>query len=219
VLTVAVADCILHGKEYSPGLKEYGRSYPQAGYGGMFRQWLWSDSLAPYNSFGNGSAMRVSPVGFAFSDLDVVLREAEKTATVTHNHPEGVKGAQAIAACIFLARSGEGKETVRDYVTDTFGYDLHESIESIRAWYRFDETCQGSVPQAITAFLESSDYEDAIRKAVSLGGDSDTLACMAGGIAQAFYREIPAYILAKVRETLDEDLLRIVDEFGERYRV
>jgi ADP-ribosylglycohydrolase len=217
VLTVAVADCILHNKEYAVTFKEYGRRYPYAGYGAMFHRWLGSNSLAPYNSFGNGSAMRVSPVGFAFSSLDTVLRQADRSATVTHNHPEGIKGAQAIAAATFLARSGESRDRIREYVEESFGYDLHQSIDEVRPWYRFDETCQGSVPQAIIAFLESSNYEDAVRKAVSLGGDSDTLACMTGGIAQAYYKHIPNYIAERVREFLDEDLLAVVDEFNERY--
>jgi len=211
VLTVAMADCILHGKDYALTFKEYGRRYPYAGYGGMFLAWLASDSLTPYNSFGNGSAMRVSPVGFASSSLDDVLREAERSAAVTHNHPEGIKGAQAVAAAIFLARSGGGKKRIREYVEDTFGYDLHQTLDQIRPYYGFDETCQGSVPQAIIAFLESSDYEDAVRKAVSLGGDSDTLACMAGGIAQAYYREITERIIREARQLLDDDLLAIVD--------
>jgi len=219
VLTVAVADCILHGKDYAAAFKEYGRRHPYAGYGSMFLQWLDSDSPAPYNSFGNGSAMRVSPVGFAFSSLETVLREAERSAAVTHNHPEGIKGARAVAACIFLARSGESKEMIKKYVEDTFGYDLSPTLDEIRPHYRFDETCQRSVPQAITAFLESKDYEDAVRKAVSLGGDSDTLACMAGGIAQAYYKEVPGYIVEKVRGLLDGDLLAVIDEFNERYRL
>ena len=219
VLTVAVADCILHGKDYAATFKEYGRRYPYAGYGGMFLKWLSSDSLTPYNSFGNGSAMRVSPVGFAFCNLEEVLREAEKSAAVTHNHPEGIKGAQAIAASIFLTRSGESKEQILRYVEDTFGYDLHQTLDEIRPKYRFDETCQGSVPQAIIAFLESSDYEDAVRKAVSLGGDSDTLACMTGGIAQAYYKQIPGYITERVREILNPEMLVVVDEFNEKYKL
>lgn len=217
VLTVAVADCILHGKGYAVAFKEYGQRYPNAGYGTMFRQWLNSDSLAAYNSFGNGSAMRVSPIGFAFSGLQDVLQEAERSAAVTHNHPEGVKGAQAIAAAIFLAQSGNSKEQIREYVQQTFRYDLSRTLDEIRPGYRFDETCPGSVPEAIIAFLESNGYEDAIRKAVSLGGDADTLACMTGGIAQAFYKEIPEHIIASVRCRLDEDLIEIVDEFGKRY--
>ena len=219
VLTIAVADCILHGKEYAVAFKEYGQRYPHAGYGGMFFKWLGSNSLAPYNSFGNGSAMRVSPVGFAFSSLDIVLREAEKSAAVTHNHPEGIKGAQAIAAAIFLARSGEGKDQIRKYVEDSFSYNLHQTLDEIRSWYRFDETCQGSVPQAIIAFLESNDYEDAVRKAVSLGGDSDTLACMTGGIAQASYKKVPDYIAQETRKMLDDELLAVLDEFENRFQL
>jgi len=217
VLTIAVADCILNGKEYAVTLKEYGRRYPDAGYGGMFLNWLSSDSLAPYNSFGNGSAMRVSPVGFAFPSLDMVLREAEKSAAVTHNHPEGIRGAQAIAASIFLARSGESKERIRSYIEESFGYNLQQTLDEIRPWYRFDETCQGSVPQAIIAFLESDSYEDAVRKAVSLGGDSDTLACMTGGIAQAYYGKIPDYIAKTVREILNPEMLEVIDLFNDKY--
>ena len=217
VLTVAVADCILNSKDYATTIKEYGRRYPFIGYGGMFLKWLQSDNLAPYNSFGNGSGMRVSPVGFAFSSIDMVLQEAEKSAAVTHNHPEGIKGAQAIAASIFLARSGNSKEQIREYVEESFGYDLHQTLDEIRPGYRFDETCQGSVPQSIIAFLESNDYEDAVRKAVSLGGDSDTLACMTGGIAQAYYNEIPSYIINQTRKLLDEELKAVIDEFYERY--
>jgi len=217
VLTVAVADCILHGKDYAAAFKEWGRRYPYAGYGAMFLEWLGIESLAPYNSFGNGSAMRVSPVGFAFSSLDRVVQEAEKSTVVTHNHPEGIKGAQAVAAAIFLGRSGKSKGYIREYIVDTFGYNLHQTLDKIRPRYCFDETCQGSVPQAIIAFLESNDYEDAVRKAVSLGGDSDTLACMTGGIAQAYYKEIPEYIIEKLRKSLDDDMLTIVDEFNARY--
>ena len=217
VLTVAIADCILHGKDYAITLKEYGRRYPHAGYGDMFIRWLGSNSLVPYNSFGNGSAMRVSPVGFAFPSLDIVLRESEKSAAVTHNHPEGIRGAQAVAGSIFLARSGESKKRIKEYVESTFGYNLHQTLDDIRPNYGFDETCQGSVPQAIIAFLESRDYEDAVRKAVSLGGDSDTLACMTGGIAQAYYGRIPVHIVERVRKLLNDDLLAIVDEFNSRY--
>lgn len=217
VLTVAVADCILNGKSYATTLKEYGRKYPYAGYGGRFRMWLLSDSSRPYNSFGNGSAMRVSPVGFAFTSLDEVLREAEKSAAVTHNHPEGIKGAQAVAASIFLAREGESKGKIKEYVEGNFGYNLHQTLDEIRPDYTFNETCQGSVPQSIIAFLESETFEDAIRKAISIGGDSDTIACIAGGIAQAYYKEIPEYIIKEVREILAPDLLNIVDLFNERY--
>ena len=217
ILTIAVADCILHGKEYAATFKEYGRRYPQAGYGGMFLKWLGSTSLATYNSFGNGSAMRVSPVGFAFSTLADVLAEATKSAEVTHNHREGIKGARAIAVAIYLARQGETKDQIRKYIERTFGYYLDAKLDDIRPQYSFDETCQGSVPQAIMAFLESENYEDAVRKAVSLGGDSDTLGCMTGGIAQAYYKHVPDNIVIKVRELLNEDLLEVIDEFNGRF--
>lgn len=217
VLTVAVADCLLNSRDYASTFKEYGRKYPHAGYGGMFIRWLQSSSSQPYNSFGNGSAMRVSPIGFVFPTIDETLREAEKSAAVTHNHPEGIKGAKSIAAAIFMARTGKGKGRIRKYIEENFQYDLSPNLDEIRPHYRFDETCQGSVPQAIIAFLESDNYEDAIKKAISLGGDSDTLACMAGGIAHAYYKKIPDYIISKVRELLDSHLLSIVDLFNNKY--
>jgi ADP-ribosylglycohydrolase len=219
VLTVAVADCILHKKDYAKTIKEYGRRYPGRGYGGNFRRWLNSTDNSPYNSFGNGSAMRVSPVGFAFNSLEKVLEEAKRSAAVTHNHPEGIKGAQAVAASIFLARQKNNKERIRGYMESQFGYDLHRTIDEIRPGVTFDETCQGSVPQAILAFLDSADYEDALRKAISLGADADTQACIAGGIAQAFYQIIPPNIIVNTRRILDPDLLKIVDDFNREYSV
>jgi ADP-ribosylglycohydrolase len=218
VLTVAVADCILNNKDYAKTLKEYGRKYPHAGYGGNFNRWLLSDDLGPYNSFGNGSAMRVSPVGFAFDTLDKVLSEAKRSAEVTHDHPEGIKGAQATAGAIFLARTGKDKKEIRDYIEATFKYDLSPTLVAIRPDYRFDETCQGSVPQAIIAFLESENYEDAVRNAVSIGGDSDTIACITGGIAEAFYKIIGNDIIRAARGLLDTRLLNIVDLFLKRFR-
>ena len=218
VLTVAVADCILHRKDYTATFREYGHRYPNSGWGGMFHNWLCTENPAPYNSFGNGSAMRVSPVGFAFDTMDAVLAEAKHSAEVSHNHPEGIKGAQAIASSILLARQGASKDKIRGFVEKEFGYDLGRTLDEIRPSYRFDETCQGSVPEAIMAFLESTDYEDAVRKAVSLGGDADTLACMTGGIAQAYYKVIPESIIAEARGRLPGDLLAIVDEFDARFR-
>jgi ADP-ribosylglycohydrolase len=217
VLTVAVADCILHNKDYVTTFRHYARKYPYAGFGGMFFRWVNSDSLAPYNSFGNGSAMRVSPVGFAFDTIKHVLAEAKRSAEVTHNHPEGIKGAQAVAAAIFLARKKESKSKIKEFIERDFGYNLHQTLEEIRPHYYFDETCAGSVPQAIIAFLESDSYEDAVRKAVSLGGDSDTLACMTGGIAQAYYKTVPNYIVEEVKNRLDCDLWKVVEEFNVRY--
>ncbi|MEW5746192.1 MAG: ADP-ribosylglycohydrolase family protein [Nitrospirota bacterium] len=217
VLTIAVADCIMNGKDYALTFREYGRRYPDAGYGGMFGQWLSGDDLSPYNSFGNGSAMRVSPVGFAFDSLEAVLEEAERSAAVTHNHPEGIEGARAVAAAVFLAQRGEGKARIKEYLEESFAYDLERSLDEIRPSYRFDATCRGSVPQAIRAFLESEHYEDAVRKAVSIGGDSDTIACIAGGIAQAYYRTIPDCILERVRAIVPPDLLDVADRFTGRY--
>jgi len=219
VLTVAVAKAILRGLDYAVALKEVGRKYPNAGYGVAFGRWLLSARREPYGSYGNGSAMRVSPVGLAFDSMETTLAHAARSAAVTHNHPEGIKGAQATALAIFLARTGESKTAIRRTITERFRYDLDRSLDSIRPHYRFNETCQQTVPEAIIAFLESTDYEDAVRKAISLGGDADTLACITGGIAQAFYQQIPPVIVNTVRSKLPEDLLEIVDEFTVTYEV
>ncbi len=217
VLTVALADAILSKEPFTQKLKAYYRLYPDAGYGGNFHSWARSQSLEPYNSFGNGSAMRVSPVAFANDSLEAVLQAAEASAAVTHNHPEGIKGAQAVAAAIFLARTGNSQADIKSYIESTFGYDLSKSLDDIRPGYRFDETCQGSVPQAITAFLESTGFENAIRLAVSLGGDSDTIACIAGGIAQAYYKGVPLEIEKRVYQVLDARLLAVVVKFRQTY--
>jgi len=217
VLTVALADSILSDQPYPQKLKAYYHLYPYSGYGGNFRHWARSNSLSPYNSFGNGSAMRVSPVGFAHDSLESVLHAAELSAAVTHNHPEGIKGAQAVAAAIFLARTGSSQAEIKSYVESTFGYDLSKSLDDIRPGYRFDETCPGSVPQAITAFLESTGFEDAVRLAISLGGDSDTIACITGGIAQAYYKGVPLKIEQRVYQILDARLLDIVVNFRKTY--
>ncbi len=217
VLTVAVADSILSGTGYTVKLKEYYSYYPHAGYGGYFHRWASSPGSKPYNSWGNGSAMRVSPVGFAFDTLDRVLREAEKSASVTHNHPEGIKGAKATAAALFMSRRGSGKDEIKRFIEDEYGYDLSRKTDEIRPGYGFDVSCRGSVPQAIISFLESVDFEDAVRLAVSLGGDSDTIACVTGGIAQAFYREVPAAIESKVYEYLDSRLTGVVDKFRNKF--
>ena len=163
----------------------------------------------PYNSWGNGSAMRVSPVGFAFGTLDEVLEQAKRSAEVTHDHPEGIKGAQAIASSVFLARTGQSKDQIKSYVERTFGYNLDKTLDEIRPTYEFEVSCQKSVPQAIRAFLESDNFEDAVRKAISLGGDSDTLAFMAGGIAQAFFGGVPDVITSRVYEVLDDQLSNV----------
>jgi ADP-ribosylglycohydrolase len=217
VLTVAIASAIMEKVDYAASLRAFGRRYPNAGYGGAFFNWLFDPASRPYNSWGNGAAMRVSPVGFAFSTSEEVLREAKKTAEVSHNHPEGIKGAQATALAVFLARTGAAKEQIKSEITRRFGYDLSRPLDEIRPLYSFDISCQGTVPEAITAFLESKDYEDAVRKAVSLGGDSDTLACITGGIAHAFYKEIPQEIIVEVRERLPEEFLSVIDRFSAAY--
>jgi ADP-ribosylglycohydrolase len=213
VLTVAVADVLLHGGNYTDRLREYYSRYPDAGYGGFFHTWARSSEPKPYGSFGNGSAMRVSPIGFAFDDLETVLREAKRSAEVTHDHPEGIKGAQAIAAAIFLARTNSSKAEITAFVSQNFGYRLDDTLETIRPDYQFDVTCQGTVPAALICFLQSTDFEDTIRNAVSLGGDSDTLACIAGGVAQAYYRVVPAYIEEEVFRRLDAHLTGIARKF------
>jgi ADP-ribosylglycohydrolase len=216
VLTVALADALLTGTDYGERLRHWYRRYPGESYGGRFRQWAASGETAPYHSWGNGAAMRVSPAGFAFDDLDTVLERAAWSASPTHDHPEGIKGAQATAACIFLARQGASKADIRDYVTATFGYALDESLNAIRRRYRFDESCQGTVPQAVTAFLEAGDFEETLRNAVSIGGDSDTMAAIAGGIAEAFFA-VPAWIEAEVMPRLADDLKTVTQQFRARF--
>jgi len=217
VLTVALADALMSSRSYESLMREYYHRYPRAGYGGMFRKWAQNPHSGPYNSFGNGSAMRISPVGFAFDTLEEVLEKARSYTEITHNHPEGIKGAQATAAAIFMARKGCTKGDIRQYIESAFGYDLSRTLDEIRPLYHFDVTCQGSVPEAIIAFLESVGYEDAVRNAVSLGGDSDTQACITGGIAQAFYGGVPAHIESGAMERLDEALLSTVRKFMERH--
>lgn len=214
VMTVAVARAILEGGDYGSWMHLLGRRYPNAGYGGSFIRWLMADDPKPYGSWGNGSAMRVSPVGLAFDSQERVLTEAFRSAVVTHDHPEGIKGAQAVALAVYLARTGAGKTDIRRELESRFGYDLERTLAEIRPAYHFDVSCQGSVPEAIIAFLESSDYEDAVRKAVSLGGDSDTQACITGGIAAAFYGGVPEDIASRVRSLLPEEFLTVIDHFS-----
>ncbi|MDR5897617.1 ADP-ribosylglycohydrolase family protein [Halomonas vilamensis] len=218
VLTVAVASAILNKTPYAETVRQIGCQYPNAGYGGSFIQWLAGPSAGPYHSWGNGAAMRVSPVGFAFTTETDVLAQAQATAEITHNHPEGIKGAQATALAVFLARTGADKRTIREAIVERFDYDLARTLEEIRPSYRFDVSCQGSVPEAIIAFLEADSYEDAVRNAVSLGGDSDTQACIAGGIAEAFYGGVPDDIRTEVEQRLTPDLWAVTDTFCQQYR-
>lgn len=217
VMSLAAARAILQDRNYGLEMKILGQLFPDAGYGGNFRKWLTEKEIIPYNSWGNGSAMRVSPVGFAFDTAEDVLREARASAEVSHDHPEGIKGAQAVALAILMARQGASKEDIRSNLTASFFYDLDRSIEEIRPGYHFDVSCMGSVPEAIIAFLDSTDFESAVRKAVSLGGDTDTQACIAGAIAEAYYKSIPPMIIAEVKRILPGVLWEILERFEKVY--
>ncbi len=218
VLTVALADAILTNTDYSVKLREYFLQYRRAGYGGSFIKWAKSVNTQPYNSYGNGAAMRISPVGWAYNTLDDVLSKAAEFTAVTHNHPEGIKGGQSTAAAIFMARNGASKDEIRRFIMTCFGYDLAQSCDEIRPYYSYDVTCQGTVPQAIVAFLDSDGFESAIRLAVSLGGDSDTLACITGSVAEAFYG-IPDTIRETTLQFLSSDLKKVTLDFTETYAV
>lgn len=222
VMTVAVVNALLDmGNANDTGLfrqhlvkkmQQWGRQYPKAGYGGKFLHWLVEDDPQPYSSWGNGSAMRVFPVGWYFETLEETLEYALVSAAVSHNHPEGVKGAQATAAAIFLARNGKDNPFIREYIETTFGYDLSRKLSDIRPSYDYDSSCKGSVPESIICFLEAADYEDTVRNAVSLGGDTDTMAAIAGSIAEAYWG-MPEDIIAKAKGYLDPSLLEVMDTF------
>jgi len=196
-------------------MREIGREYPDCGYGGRFNQWMFSDDMGPYNSYGNGAAMRVSACGFAARDTEEAALLSRKVTEVTHDHPEGLRGAEATAVSIFLAREGRDISEIRDYVNDHY-YPMNFTLDKIRGDYKFNETCQETVPQAIMAFLESTGFEDAIRNAISIGGDSDTLAAITGSIAEAYYG-VPSEIRRKALDFLDDRLLEILGEFEDRY--
>ncbi|MDD2371188.1 MAG: ADP-ribosylglycohydrolase family protein [Firmicutes bacterium] len=229
VMTIAVGDALLSisGKDLDDdvvvrhsiqkSLILYGKSYPNVGYGSRFRNWIFSENHIPYNSYGNGSAMRVSSVAYFALDLEDALRLARLSAEVTHNHLEGIRGAEAIAGCIYLAKSGEGKDVIRDFVQKEF-YSLDFTLNEIRDDYQFDVTCQGSVPQAICAFLEGKSFEDVIRLAVSIGGDSDTIAAIAGSIGEAFYG-VPDDLKIEVKSRLDPWLNGVVGKFYKRINI
>lgn len=222
ILTVASMDALLHPEiGYAKMYKKYFRKYVMSnrGFGGYFYDWGLSESLKPYNSYGNGSAMRISPIAWACNSIEEVLKEAKKSAEVTHNHPEGIKGAQAIALAIFMARNNASKLDIEKEVIKRFEYDLSRNLDEIRLENEFNETCQGSVPEAITAFLDSNSYEDTIRSAISIGGDSDTIACMAGGIAEAFYGGINQNFIKFAKAHLDKDMLSVITEFYDKYKI
>ena len=221
VMTIAVAEALLdfqfrEDEDIKAGLVEsmrkWGKKYPDAGYGRKFYHWLHARHPEPYGSYGNGSAMRVSSAGWLFDTLEQTRHMARLTAEVTHNHPEGIKGAEATASAIFLARTGHCKDEIRDYIVQEFGYDLSRTCDQIRPGYYHNESCRKTVPEAITAFLEGTDFEDVIRTAVSLGGDCDTLTCIAGSIAEAFYG-VPMFLAAECKSRLPEDMLYILGRF------
>ncbi|MCD7820014.1 MAG: ADP-ribosylglycohydrolase family protein [Lachnospiraceae bacterium] len=224
VMTIAVAEALLDAGKDAPidrirelvtaSMQKWGQSYPYAGYGGHFGVWLRQKDPAPYGSFGNGSAMRVSAAGWLYDTLERTEEVARATSEVTHNHPEGIKGAESVAGIIFLARTGSSKEQIKTYATEKFGYDLSRTCDEIRPQYHHVESCQQTVPEAITAFLEGNDFEDVIRTAVSLGGDCDTLTAIAGSMAEAFYG-IPALLREECRKRLPKDLLAVLKRFDE----
>ncbi len=215
VMTVAVCEGLMQAgidadtgtikREVVKSMRAWGKRYPDAGYGGMFYMWLNTENAKPYGSFGNGSAMRVSSVGWLYDTIERTREVARATAEVTHNHPEGIKGAEATASAIFLARTGKSKDEIKQYIIREFGYDLSRSLDEIRPGYHHVESCQGTVPEAITAFLEGTDFEDVVRCAVSLGGDCDTLTCRASGIAEAFYG-VPEELRSEALSRLEADM-------------
>ena len=226
VMTIAVAEALMNsiGKSDDEvksalvsSMQKWGHMYPHAGYGGMFRGWLCEDNPKPYGSFGNGSAMRVSAAGWLFDTIDDTRRYARLSAEVTHNHPEGIKGAESTASAIFLARNGSTKDEIRQYIIREFGYDLSRTCDEIRPGYHHVESCQETVPEAITAFLEGTDFEDVIRTAVSLGGACDTLTCIAGGMAEAFYG-VPEIIKSECVNRLPKDILKVLERFDKMKR-
>ena len=213
VLTCAIMDALLTDRDYERAVYAWANKYPNCGYGGRFQSWFRAKKPEPYNSWGNGSAMRVSPVGWAFNTIEETLTEARCSADITHSHPEGIKGAQATAAAVFLARHGESKKKIKSYIEKTFGYNLKRTLKEIRRNYKFNESCQGTVPEAIIAFLESDDFTGAIQNAISLGGDSDTLACITGGIAEAYYKRIPIGLFNFASWKMTNEMVELLGRF------
>ena len=225
VMTVAVADALINVKEGADdtgikkalvdSMQKWGHRYPNAGYGGMFYRWLRTSDPKPYGSYGNGSAMRVSAAGWLYDTLEETRRIARLSAEVTHNHPEGIKGAEAIASAIFMARMGRSKDEIKAFIVREYGYDLTRTCDEIRPGYHHVETCQQTVPEALTAFFEGEDFEDVVRTAVSLGGDCDTLTCIACSVAEAFYG-VPEFIREECLKRLPEDMAGVIEEFEKK---
>ncbi len=219
VLTFAVIDSLLNKNPFDKSIHKWGNDYPGRGYGYRFSQWLADRNPKPYNSFGNGSAMRVSPVGLVLPSKIQVLKFAELSAEVTHNHTEGIKGARAVALAVHLACQGLDKSDMKKEIERETGYDLSKTYQQIHSDYAFNETCQGSVPEALTAFFESTDFESAIRLAIALGGDADTQACIAGGIAEAYYKEIPQVFIDKCLPLLTEEMRTLLKRLYKDYKL
>lgn len=215
VMSIAVAEALMNGASMAASLRKYGRLYPSAGYGGRFRKWLLDDNAEDYGSFGNGSAMRASAAGWIASTLEEALELARQSAVPTHGHPEGIRGAQVVAGCVWLLRNGADKQEIRTWVSSQ-GYALNFTIDEIRPTYKFDVTCQGSVPQAIETFLEASDFESAVRLGISIGGDSDTIASIAGALAEAHWG-IPEHLVEYVVSHMPENLYTPLAAFEAKY--
>lgn len=212
-LTIASIDKLLNHKTYKEVYRDYGRKYPDAGFGGMFRKWFKSDVQMPYGSWGNGSAMRVCPIGYLFNHSSLVMNEAAESSFVTHSHPDAIKGAQCIAICVFLAKNGFTKEEIEQHISEKFKYNLSFDLNEFKKTYTFDVSANGTVPVAIKSFLESENFEDSIRLAISIGGDSDTIAAIVGGISEAFYKDIPEHITSEVMCRIPEDFKIILSKF------
>ena len=216
IMTIATADAIMHGGDFAAAYRKWGRKYmqPTGGYGAAFRKWLESDNPQPYNSWGNGAAMRVSPVAWVFNDLKKIFINARRSAECTHDHPEGIRGAQATACAVFLAqRFGYTKSSIARYLLNHMGINAYTPLDDIRQTYQFSERAVDTVPVAIRAFWESTDYVDAIRNAVSIGGDSDTIAAITGSVSLAYYQSIPEYIVYEIEKRLPIEMKEIVEEF------
>ena len=222
IMTLAVCECLLNGTVYDEErvvetLKKWGRAYPNLSYGISFSNWLFTNTNSPYNSFGNGAAMRISAAGWYGRNEEEVKDLSYRLTSVTHNHPEGVKGAICISAAIFLARNGHSKDNIRDYLIRAFGYEkLKKDVLDLRKTYERICTCQDTVPESVVCFLESDDYESAIRLAISFGGDTDTMAAMAGSISEAYYGEIPEHLSEYAKSHLEKEAIELCDEFYER---